>query len=633
MVEQKVIVQLLNKDKQENLGRLIISAKYQSSNQEYENFSTPLMEFKNVPKVEEPDDNTPIQYNLKTPVEPGARIMLLEETPYQVRFEGFVEHDQNPIFPTLMKEQENNSLIFEEWRIREQEKSPILEGTLNFHSYVGKSFFNVKIGDIESTSHPFEVRSRKIGYQDQYPAMIGDLSEAASGLILESKAPLYQLYDFADKVRRSYYEDFMFIEYLFKPENLQESYEYIRRNIYNRLEQKIEEIPSCLASTITSSDLIRMVSCSENLQRLKEPIKGWPPEMKNYFPIRINQEICEETIDTPENRLLKSFLLSLESLILQIRKRVPEGYIKERVEEYNAILQDYLADDWLQDVGTLHFVPSNSQVLQKREGYRSIFQFYLNFEFAFRFEWKEMGDLLQGYNRRLSEIYEYWCYFKLVKVLGALSNQNVGFENIFEKRGGRRWSLSLKRGSSSRQQFQIKLDGKLIDFYLWYNKRFSRKTRNPSYSLPFKPDYSMLVKIDDHQFFLHFDAKYRSEGDVLEFYEEIGKEPLSRDVVTEETLEAFDQKEDDVVQERDMNEEVLRKYKDGDIYKMHTYKDAILRSEGAYIFYPGDKKAIFRVKDGQEIPSVGAFPLTPGKNGFEDQELQDFIIAVLRKFI
>ncbi len=632
MVEQKVIIQLLNKDKKEKLGRFIISAKHKL-NQEFADFNTPLMEFKNVPKVEEPDDITPIQYNLKNPVEPGARIMLLEETPYQVRFEGSVKHVQSPIFPALMKEQENKSLVFEEWRIGGKEKIPTLEGFLNFHSYVGKSFFNVKIGNIESISHPFEVRSRKIGYQGQYPAMIGDLSEAASGLLLESKAPLYQLYDFDDKVRRSYYEDFMFIAYLFKPENLPESYEYIRRNIYNRLERKIQEIHSCLASTISPGDLIRIVSCSENLQQLEEPIIGWPPEMKNYFPIQINQEICEETIDTPENRLLKNFLRSLESLILQLRKRVPEGYIKERAEEYNAILQDYLADDWLHDVGILHYVPSNSQVLQKREGYRSIFQFYLNFEFAFRFEWAEMGNLLQGYNRRLSEIYEYWCYFKLVKVLGYLSNQKVCLENIFEKRGGRRWSLSLKRGNSSMQQFQIELDGKIINLYLWYNKRFSRKTRNPSYSLPFKPDYSILVKIDEYQFFLHFDAKYRSEGDVLEFYEEIGREPLSHDVVKEETLEAFDQKEESEVQERDMNEDILRKYKDGDIYKMHTYKDAILRSEGAYIFYPGDRKAMFRVKNDQEIPSVGAFPLTPGKDSFEEQELQDFIIAVLRKFI
>jgi len=630
MVEQKVIISLFNKQDNDKIGRLIIIAE-DSTTQIENNFKTPKMQFENVPQVESPDDKTPIQYNTKTPLEPSARIMLLEETPYQIRFESSVDCLENPEFITLSREKENKNLVFDEWRIGKNNKK--LEGTLNFHSYVGKSFFNIKIGEIESNSHPFEVRSKKIGYLDQYPAMIGDLSEAASGLILESKAPLYQEYEFADKKRRSYYEDFMFIEYLFKQENLPESYEYIRRNIYNRLEQKLEDFPSSLARSISPSDLIRIVSNSENLHKIKKIPNDWPKEMGNFFPLLINQEICDETIDTPENRLLKHFLTGLESLIIDIRKRAPEGYIKEQIEQYNEILKDYLSDDWLLDVGPLQYVPSNSQVLQKREGYRLIFQFYLNFEFAFRFEWKEIGDLLEGYNRRLSEIYEYWCFFKLTNVLSGLANKKLYYENIFEKRGGRHWSLKIKRGNKSSQHFEIKINGKLVDLYLWYNKNFSRRTQYPSYSLPFQPDYTVLVKTKERSFFLHFDAKYRSEGDVLNFYEKIGNEQISNGMVLEEAQDNSDEIEKEEIENRDRAEEIFRKYKDGDIYKMHTYKDAILRSEGAYIFYPGDKQALFKVKDNQEIPSVGAFPLTPGKTGFEEQELNDFIVAVLNKFI
>ena len=66
---------------------------------------------------------------------------------------------------------------------------------------------------------------------------------------------------------------------------------------------------------------------------------------------------------------------------------------------------------------------------------------------------------------------------------------------------------------------------------------------------------------------------------------------------------------------------------------MHTYKDAILRTEGAYVLYPGDETKIFRVQNDKPIPSVGAFPLTPGKNGKEEEELTTFIIAVLKNLI
>ena len=154
MVEQRVIIKLINKKNDKILGKLILSAE-NSTKKIFDNFSTPKMQFENVPKVKEPNNTTPIQYNSKSQLDQGARIMLLEETPYQLRFESSINRDEKPFFPTLIKEQDNKSIIFEEWRIGKNKNK--LEGTLNFHSYVGKSFFDVKIGDIISYSHPFEV--------------------------------------------------------------------------------------------------------------------------------------------------------------------------------------------------------------------------------------------------------------------------------------------------------------------------------------------------------------------------------------------------------------------------------------------------------------------------------------------
>ncbi len=66
---------------------------------------------------------------------------------------------------------------------------------------------------------------------------------------------------------------------------------------------------------------------------------------------------------------------------------------------------------------------------------------------------------------------------------------------------------------------------------------------------------------------------------------------------------------------------------------MHTYKDAILRTQGAYVLYPGSRDGIFKVNDNEPIPSVGAFPLNPGENGKEENDLGEFIKAVLFKMI
>ena len=59
--------------------------------------------------------------------------------------------------------------------------------------------------------------------------MIADLSEVASGLIYEMDSPLYQELEFDPSKRKTLYEDFMFLEYLFRPENFPSSYDYILR--------------------------------------------------------------------------------------------------------------------------------------------------------------------------------------------------------------------------------------------------------------------------------------------------------------------------------------------------------------------------------------------------------------------
>ena len=159
-------------------------------------------------------------------------------------------------------------------------------------------------------------------------------------------------------------------------------------------------------------------------------------------------------------------------------------------------LYSLLDDDWVMDVGDLDIVPSNSQVLQKREGYRQIFELFLNFEFAFRIEhgrWAEMDDLIHGYQKKLSELYEYWCYVKLLSVLGRLAGQDVVFDDIFERSEG--WTIRMKRGQRSLRLFDVEVDGQTLQVGMVYNKLFSQRTKQRSYSLPFRPDYTMMVEV------------------------------------------------------------------------------------------------------------------------------------------
>lgn len=121
-----------------------------------------------------------------------------------------------------------------------------------------------------------------------------------------------------------------------------------------------------------------------------------------------------------------------------------------------------------------------------------------------------------------------------------------------------------------------------------YNKLFTGG--NGSYSVNLKPDYSIKFMINDKYYFIHFDAKYKFNID--NFGNEV--------------------------------------YKDIDIYKMHTYRDAIKNTVGSYVLYPGDVKKLFS-KDNLDL--VGAFPLNPEKDDKEKEDLSKFIYDLIGKLI
>ena len=124
--------------------------------------------------------------------------------------------------------------------------------------------------------------------------------------------------------------------------------------------------------------------------------------------------------------------------------------------DYSDEVGYYLSQRWLKDVGRMQYTPLSSQVLQKREGYRDILKYFLSLELSFRLAWDEISDNFKGYERKLSELYEYWCYFKLLKVLNKLSDKKLDFNDVF-KLNKDEWSINVRKGKKSAQKFNIKL--------------------------------------------------------------------------------------------------------------------------------------------------------------------------------
>lgn len=611
MIEQKVIINLKD-DYSNEFGTLTISSLDYNGVYESNNHISDSLTLNNIPVVDEPDNLTPIQYCPNMGVN-FAKLMFLEETEYQVLFES---NDAKANYDILYSLNKINNNHFKPFRFSlGDNKNYKIAGTLNFKSYVGKSFLDVKKNDKNSIKIPIEVRSKKIDYFNQYSAMIADLSQQALSLIFEANSPLYQEFELDSRQKETYYEDFMFLEYLFRRENLPSIFEYLSKNIHSQLKNHIETVPLSFASNVNQNTLNNIISKPNNLFKSDADFKI-VKKLNGYIPYEIEQTKHEDIIDIPENRFLKYFLELIENLIEKLILNSNEGYIKDKLLSFREEIEYFLSNKFFNHISTMEYLPFNSQILQKKEGYREIFKYFLMLEFSFRLSWNEINNQFKGFEKKLSELYEYWCYFKLLKILNNLSVNKIKFEDIFTINKDN-WSISIKKGLKSLKKFKLSLLDYEIEVELFYNLRFSEGSKYRSYSLAFKPDYTLLVKIGENINYIHFDAKYRSELEIATFYNNIGK-----------TNNELDNK----INERDSLEEKDYVFKDGDIYKMHTYKDSILKTEGAYVLYPGNKTKQF-FETNTIIPSVGAFSLTPGNDEYDEDDLEEFIHEILKTLL
>ena len=408
----------------------------------------------------------------------------------------------------------------------------------------------------------------------------------------------------------------MFLEYLFRQDNLPSVFEYLSNNLHSQLINHDETIPISLANNLNLSSITGIVSKPNQLFKTDSSVK-MAEKLNGYLPYNIRQIKHEESIDTPENQFFKYFLEMLQNLIEKLLISSKKGYIQDKLKVFHDEISYYLSSKFFNHISALDYVPFNSQVLQKKEGYRDIFQYFLMLEFSFKLSWDDLNNKFKGFEKKLSELYEYWCYFEILKVLNDLSINKINFEDVFEV-NKKKWGINVIKGKRSSKRFKLYIKGHEVNIELFYNLTFSDKSDYRSYSLAFKPDYTLLISTSVKQHFIHFDAKYRSELEIIDFYEKIG----------DKTNSEIEKEIDD----RDSLEEREYVYKDADIYKMHTYKDSILLSSGSYVLYPGTKSKYFLQED-LVIPSVGAFSLTPGNTEIEEENLTNFIKKVIETLL
>lgn len=507
-----------------------------------------------------------------------------------------------------------------------------------FINYLGKSF--ISFGNTNAKIE-FEVVPDKINYEEDYIKLTETIAEECSELLLDYTSPTSLNFLHDSPKESNILEQFIFLRTFCFSDNLESLFASIKRNP-DRILVKEENLKPFGAGMPSSKFF------SSPFMHSRSWIKT---SNGTYYPSEIATIHKYDSFDTAANRFVKFALINFSDVCSKVLEKVSiDKNGKEYLLEAKKILEqieDILDDSFFDEVGELEIMPVNNQVLEKREGYNQIFNAFSMIDLALKLDWKGKDDVYLGEAKNTALLYEYWLFFELRKIIHELSGKDKSFAGIepynqfISDTNG--LTISLQQGNSSVQTFIFEKEHLTVNLY--YNRTFSPFQFNSSiywgsYSRPFRPDYTLAIfssayskeidaiKAGDVSY-IHFDAKYRIQN--LTQFISADKKVVSENLLEHPEEQVSEKEMDEIIQEK--SNEIINTYKRGDLLKMHTYNDAIRRTVGSYVLYPGNENNSERNEQAsvydEILPGVGAFAIRPSNKNAGHNEIKNFIKKII----
>jgi hypothetical protein len=470
-------------------------------------------------------------------------------------------------------------------------------GRLRPGLYTGTLTVAVRAAGNELGRVAFEVRSRKLEYLKDFRWMLRDIADESAEVIMERFAPAEQRFAIDEAAdAATLYQRFAFLRSLLTDDSLDSAIRQVLSRPYVTWEEKGET--RRMDQGIRGSSAVAR-GLAQGGERISRP--SWLRLPIESIPRQIVSMRTDTSVDNVPNRFVRFALTRWRDVLVVIKEALEDsgaGFAVTRgLDEIAVVLehiQGLLGEELFREVGPLTAFPAGNQVLQRREGYRDVLRAYLQFELAAKLAWQGGEDVYRAGQRDVAALYEYWTFMQLARVVADLCGGTFDLANLIEvDQSG--LGLSLRRGRTTIVKGVTSRLGRKLSLELWFNREFAG--RRESWSLRMRPDCSLEIRpIEGDQggtfdpVWLHFDAKYR---------------------ITFVDVDAMNQ-----IPGEDASEDRVGHAKREDLLKMHAYRDAIRRSAGAYVLYPGLRNDVAPFEEYHELlPGLGAFALRPVDSG------------------
>lgn len=306
------------------------------------------------------------------------------------------------------------------------------------------------------------------------------------------------------------------------------------------------------------------------------------PLLQGRFPEKVHVPRVSTTFDTHENRLVRHTLEICRELVDSFadEARINPG-LSSDLRRMSEQLGWMAQADFLAGVSPMTQVPIASNVMKRQDGYRQFMSHYLALHLGAtlaapegRGVWSRLLEL-----KDCARLYELWCFFRVKSMLDQLLGQpgqaRITLAGAYQRMVRAGAVLSYQDGWVS----------------LLYTPMY--RSGRGSISVDLQPDIVVRRQDPAGPNSLVLDAKFRFKG--------LKRAP------------------DPTAASADYSERISQ---EEDIYKMHTYRDALPEVVGAFVLHPGDAPQCFPVcADGPLYRGVGALPLHPERCAWETEEL------------
>lgn len=512
-------------------------------------------------------------------------------------------------------------------------------GTINTGIYVG--IYNCKVrsqgSDEIVATIKLEIRSVKTDYVSDYREMLSDIAETYADLVLQQGAPITQLLETDEKISsQTLYQRFCFVRGIIESDSFNDAMHKIvsapvrkwsEATAYRTITGIRKMTRKNMRELASASDRISW-SCSEDL--CKSEFHDDNPYSLTSLPRRLQINTHVDSTDNAANQFVKFALRQFEMFCSDLYgMNNASDRLKDEVSATRERINNYLDSQFFRLVSDPTHLTLNSPVLQRKEGYREVFQKWLLFDLAAKLNWSGGDDVYEAGKKNVATLYEYWLFLKLKDLISCFFNIDARSKEKLVTSDINGINLNLCQGRMTVLRGISNSEIRKLNVAFYYNRTFGHISddndqihKAGSWTMDMCPDYTLSIwpgEIEENKAerldlitHIHFDAKYRLNQVLLDSKQLNPASTTSNetDVLSQEKIE----------QERGC-------YKRADLLKMHAYKDAIRRTSGAYILYPGTENRT--IKGFHEVlPGLGAFHVRPGKWEEDSEYLKSFIREV-----